>query len=81
MLPNADRAVVDIAKLHDYCLNPNHEDGGRLFVDDFIEITLRSKVLDRQDPRRFSPADDVLRDDLKTPYGTDSLAFVSGIDR
>ena len=27
MLPNADRAVVEIAKLHDYCLNPKHEDG------------------------------------------------------
>ena len=23
----ADRAVVDIAKLRDYCLNPDHEDG------------------------------------------------------
>lgn len=26
-LPNADRAIVEIAKLRDYCLNPNHEDG------------------------------------------------------
>ena len=26
-LPNPDRAVVDIAKLSDYCLNPDHEDG------------------------------------------------------
>jgi hypothetical protein len=26
-LPNADRAVVEIAKLRDYCLNPYHEDG------------------------------------------------------
>jgi len=26
-LPNGDRAVVDIAKLNDYCLNPHHEDG------------------------------------------------------
>jgi hypothetical protein len=26
-LPNGDRAVVDIAKLRDYCLNPFHEDG------------------------------------------------------
>jgi hypothetical protein len=23
-LPNAERALVDVAKLHDYCLNPNH---------------------------------------------------------
>lgn len=26
-LPNADRAIVEIAKQQDYCLNPNHEDG------------------------------------------------------
>ena len=27
MLPNGDRAIVDITKLSDYCLNPMHEDG------------------------------------------------------
>ena len=26
-LPNGGRAVVDIAKLQDYCLNPYHQDG------------------------------------------------------
>src|SRR2546421_5770874 len=26
-LPNAERAVVEIAKLRDYCLNPEHEEG------------------------------------------------------
>lgn len=26
-LPNGDRAVVDIAKLRDYCLNPEHPRG------------------------------------------------------
>jgi len=26
-LPNPDRAVVDLSKLRDYCLNPTHEDG------------------------------------------------------
>jgi hypothetical protein len=26
-LPNADRAVVDIAKLRDYCLNTSHSEG------------------------------------------------------
>ncbi len=26
-LPNADRAVVDIKKLRDYCLNPEHRRG------------------------------------------------------
>ena len=28
VLPNAEKAVVDIGKLRDYCLNPNHEVGG-----------------------------------------------------
>ena len=27
LLPNAEKAVVDISKLRDYCLNPNHEVG------------------------------------------------------
>ena len=34
-LPNPDRAVVDIAKLRDYCLNPEHPRGrhkARLFA-------------------------------------------------
>jgi hypothetical protein len=34
-IPNADRAVVDIRKLCDYCLNPLHDEGkhkARLFV-------------------------------------------------
>jgi len=26
-LPNAENAVVDIAKLRNYCLNPNHPEG------------------------------------------------------
>jgi hypothetical protein len=26
-LPNAENAVIDIAKLRDYCLNPNHPEG------------------------------------------------------
>ena len=34
-LPNAERAIVDIRKLHDYCLNPLHDEGqhkARLFA-------------------------------------------------
>ena len=27
LLPNAEKALVDISKLRDYCLNPNHEVG------------------------------------------------------
>jgi hypothetical protein len=33
-VPNAERAIVDIRKLRDYCLNPLHDDGkhkARLF--------------------------------------------------
>jgi hypothetical protein len=35
LLPHAENAVVDIRKLRDYCLNPEHDDGkhkARLFV-------------------------------------------------
>jgi hypothetical protein len=34
-IPNAERAVVDIRKLRDYCLDPNHDEGkhkARLFI-------------------------------------------------
>jgi len=34
-IPNAERAVVDIRKLRDYCLNPQHDKGkhkARLFI-------------------------------------------------
>ncbi len=34
-LPNAERAIVDIRKLRDYCLNPLHDEGqhkARLFA-------------------------------------------------
>ncbi|WP_414587774.1 DUF6883 domain-containing protein [Scytonema sp. PCC 10023] len=34
LIPNAENAVVDIRKLRDYCLNPEHDDGkhkARLF--------------------------------------------------
>ena len=35
LIPNAENAVVDIRKLRDYCLNPEHDDGkhkARLFL-------------------------------------------------
>jgi hypothetical protein len=35
-LPNAERAVIDIRKLRDYCLNSNHPEGkhkARLFLE------------------------------------------------
>ena len=35
-LPNAENAVVDIAKLRDYCLDPNHPEGkhkARIFME------------------------------------------------
>jgi hypothetical protein len=34
-LPNAENAVVDIAKIRDYCLNPDHPEGkhkARIFL-------------------------------------------------
>jgi len=36
-LPNAENAVVDIVKLRDYCLNPNHPEGkhkARAFLEE-----------------------------------------------
>jgi hypothetical protein len=35
LIPNTENAVVDIRKLRDYCLNPEHDDGkhkARLFL-------------------------------------------------
>jgi len=35
LIPNAERAVVDVRKLRDYCLNPEHDEGkhkARLFT-------------------------------------------------
>ena len=53
-LPNAERAVIDIRKLRDYCLNPNHPEGkhkARVFLDK-LEFTaedaerLRDKIME-----------------------------------
>lgn len=41
LIPNSEKAVVDIRKLRDYCLNPNHDDGkhkARLFLS-ILEMT------------------------------------------
>lgn len=41
LIPNLEKAVVDIRKLRDYCLNPNHDDGkhkARLFLST-LEMT------------------------------------------
>jgi len=46
-LPHADRAVVEIEKLRDYCLNPNHPQGkhkARVFVE---ELGLRAADAER----------------------------------
>ena len=35
LIPNAERAIVDIRKLRDYCLDPTHDEGkhkARLFA-------------------------------------------------
>jgi hypothetical protein len=41
LIPNAENAVVDIRKLRDYCLNPDHDEGkhkARLFSSS-LDIT------------------------------------------
>ncbi|MBD1870644.1 hypothetical protein H6F95_25750 [Cyanobacteria bacterium FACHB-471] len=63
LLPYAENAVVDIRKLRDYCLNPNHDDGkhkARLFssilgmtaddAEDLRQILL--KIVKAQEVRR-----------------------------
>lgn len=53
-LPNAENAVVDIEKLRDYCLNPNHEEGKhkarrfkeKLGIDSSDAERLRGAILD-----------------------------------
>lgn len=38
LIPNAEKAIVDLRKLCDYCLNPEHDDGkhkARLFFSTF----------------------------------------------
>lgn len=42
LIPHSENAVVDIRKLHNYCLNPTHDDGkhkARRFLSVF-EITV-----------------------------------------
>lgn len=49
-LPNAENAVVDVAKLRDYCLNPNHPEGkhkARVFKEK-LGITQNDAELLRQ---------------------------------
>lgn len=65
LIPNAERAVVDIRKLRDYCLNPLHDEGkhkARLFAavgitandaEDLHDILLQAvKTYDAQLGRR-----------------------------
>ncbi len=66
LIPNADRAAVDIRKLRDYCLNPMHREGkqkARLFAaaldmtsedaEDLREILLQVvKTHDAQEGRQ-----------------------------
>jgi hypothetical protein len=51
LIPNAEKAVVDIRKLRDYCLNPVHTDGkhkARLFLSN-----LGMKANDADDLRQI----------------------------
>ena len=48
-IPNAERAVVDIRKLRDYCLNPLHDEGkhkARLFAAVGIAATDAEELRD-----------------------------------
>lgn len=67
-LPQADRAVVEFRKLHDYCLNPEHPRGrhkARLFksalgmtADDTLELQRLLLSAARTEDAVFLGADD-----------------------
>ena len=47
-VPNAENAVVDVRKLRDYCLNPNHDEGkhkARMFAAAFGLTAKDAEVL------------------------------------
>ena len=82
LLPNADRAMVDIAKLRDYCLNPNHEDGkhkARVFAS---ALGLRQRDADWLRGRLLEAALNeqaimTLKNCFGTPYVVDFLLTTS----
>jgi hypothetical protein len=46
-VPNAEKAVIDIRKLRDYCLNPNHEVGkhkAKVFAS-ALNLTLKDAAI------------------------------------
>ena len=50
LLPNADRAVVEIRKLRNYCLDPTHDEGkhkARLFAAVGITVKDAGELRDR----------------------------------
>jgi hypothetical protein len=47
-LPNAESAVVDIAKLRDYCLNPDHPEGKHK-----ARVFLRTLGIDKNDAEQL----------------------------
>ncbi len=50
-LPNAENAVIDIKKLRDYCLNPNHPEGKHK-----ARVFLEKLDIGRDDAERLHPA-------------------------
>ena len=47
-LPNAENAIIDIAKLRDYSLNPNHADGKHK-----ARVFLKALGIDRNDAEQL----------------------------
>ncbi len=76
-LPGGDRAIVDIAKLHDYCLNPAHPRGrhkARLFAS-VLGLTQEDAELLREHLLRAAcegNATPTLRDEFGDRYQIDS---------
>lgn len=69
-LPNAEKAVIDIAKIRDYCLNPEHPEGkhkAQVFLATLGITSKDAEELRQQILERVSSADAIEQD--PNPYG------------
>ena len=61
-IPNAERAVVDIRKLRDYRLNPEHDEGKHKAHQFYVKIGMR---VDNAEELRDALLQAILTDDAK----------------
>ena len=69
-LPNAEKAILDIGKLRDYCLNPNHPEGKHKARVFFEKLGIRQN--DAEDLRKAILEGILLAEAIEqetSPYG------------